>query len=1098
MARPHAPAVLIVGPLPTVERALGNRTDTLHSAETGAAALDVLAGETVDAVITAATLADLSGAELAAIAHERASVSTVVVGADVPASLEDITGVHAVCAPADTDAIVEAALTARSDRRRAALSEETIDALDALYELDHRDDSLETWLESVCAIGCRRLDLPFGFVTRIEDGTQQVVAAVGDHESLQAGASAPLSEAYCRHTIQSDDIVGFGDVADVDWVDETAIERFGLSCYLGGRIELDDLYGTICFADRRTSDESFGAEEQTFVKLLTKWVRYELARRERQSEIRLKNRVMDEAEIGITISDPDLPDNPLIYANDGFERVTGYPTEETVGRNCRFLQGEDTDPETVAEIRQAIDAEEGITTELRNYRRDGTEFWSRLQIHPITEDGEVTNFVGFQRDVTEAKEREQELEAYETAVNTAADGISRLDSDGRFRMVSDAVCAMTGYDREALLGQPLSVLLSDRDSARTERHVAEAIGGEDRAVSAMTVTVERADGTTFPAENRIAPLTEDGNHRGTVVVTRDISDRKAHERTLTELHDVSRGLLGAEDSHEISRTIADAADEILDIEAAAVFRFDESANRLVPEGVPDATTDLLGDLPTFGPGDGIAWDAFVSGERRLYDDVSDHPDAYNPATPIRSELLLPIGEYGLLACGSTELGVYDERTAELADLLAANAEAAYDRMAREQRLHRRETELRKQNRRLERLDEVNDRIRRICHELVGATTHEEIATLVTEGLAAVDEYAFVWLGSYDHVDGAVRPETTAGATSGYLDTVSMVPEESGGEPGVLAATGGETVVHDRIASDFRSDDWQGAALNRDYRAVAAVPLRHGGVPYGALTVYADSVDTFDEETQRVLEDLADTVAYSMAAVEQRQALLSDQRVELVFGLDTQPTTVFTLASELDATLAIDRLVSRSDGVALLYGSATGTEEADFERYCRDSPGIEDVRLTPTGDDRFQFELHVTGPFLGTTVADHGGSFERLVVDDGRGRLAVTFPASAAVSEFIRLFTERYDGVELLARREQAPEAERAETAPSLTDRQREALAVAYERGFYDWPRRNTGEEIATSLDITAPTFLEHLRRAESKIVDSVLERRPDEGKQPSD
>jgi predicted DNA binding protein len=208
-------------------------------------------------------------------------------------------------------------------------------------------------------------------------------------------------------------------------------------------------------------------------------------------------------------------------------------------------------------------------------------------------------------------------------------------------------------------------------------------------------------------------------------------------------------------------------------------------------------------------------------------------------------------------------------------------------------------------------------------------------------------------------------------------------------------------------------------------------------------------------------------------------------------MERQPTTVFTLAAELDAALSIDRLVSRSDGVALLYGSVTGTDEADFERYCRDSAGIEDGHLTATGDDRFQFELHVTGPFVGTTVADHGGSFERLVLDGDRGRLVVSFPASAAISEFNRVFTERYDGVDLLARREQAADSDTAETGPSLTDRQREALAVAHERGFYDWPRRNTGEEIATSLDITAPTFLEHLRRAESKIVDSVLERRVD-------
>ncbi|MFB6103112.1 MAG: PAS domain-containing protein [Haloplanus sp.] len=126
---------------------------------------------------------------------------------------------------------------------------------------------------------------------------------------------------------------------------------------------------------------------------------------------RLKERAMDEAPVGITISNPALEDNPVIYANAAFERITGYPVEDVVGRNCRFLQGADTDPETVDRMRRAVDNWKPVTVEVRNYRRNGEEFWNEVTIAPLSgANGEPSHFVGFQRDVTARKRAEQELE----------------------------------------------------------------------------------------------------------------------------------------------------------------------------------------------------------------------------------------------------------------------------------------------------------------------------------------------------------------------------------------------------------------------------------------------------------------------------------------------------------------------------------------------------------------------------------------------------------------------------------------------------------------------------------------------------------------
>ncbi len=132
---------------------------------------------------------------------------------------------------------------------------------------------------------------------------------------------------------------------------------------------------------------------------------------DREEELRVKDRAMDEATVGITIADATAEDEPLVYANAAFAGLAGRPVSELLGRNCRFLQGQDTDPEAVAEIREAVAAERSVRTELLNYRGDGTPFWNRLSITPVTDrTGETTHFVGIQRDVTDRKRRERLIE----------------------------------------------------------------------------------------------------------------------------------------------------------------------------------------------------------------------------------------------------------------------------------------------------------------------------------------------------------------------------------------------------------------------------------------------------------------------------------------------------------------------------------------------------------------------------------------------------------------------------------------------------------------------------------------------------------------
>ena len=133
--------------------------------------------------------------------------------------------------------------------------------------------------------------------------------------------------------------------------------------------------------------------------------------RQRDLEIRIRTRAMEASVNAIVITDNQREDQPIAYVNPAFERITGYRSEEVIGRNCRFLQGEDRDQPELNSIRRALLAEEEGRAVLRNYRKDGSAFWNELRLAPVVNDrGKVSHFVGILHDITEAKGYQEELE----------------------------------------------------------------------------------------------------------------------------------------------------------------------------------------------------------------------------------------------------------------------------------------------------------------------------------------------------------------------------------------------------------------------------------------------------------------------------------------------------------------------------------------------------------------------------------------------------------------------------------------------------------------------------------------------------------------
>ncbi|WP_434521240.1 PAS domain S-box protein [Halorubrum sp. AS12] len=233
--------------------------------------------------------------------------------------------------------------------------------------------------------------------------------------------------------------------------------------------------------------------------------------RERREELETKTRALDEAPVGITITDPEQDDNPMVYVNDRFVEMTGYDRAESIGVNCRFLQGPDTEEASVQQLREAIDAWEPTSVELLNYRKDGTEFWNRVSVAPIRDaDGTVTHWVGFQEDITAFKQRETALERQNDRLDSFASIVSHdlrnpLNvAQGRVQLAREASddaenldAALDALDRmESIVERTLALAregetVGDPEPVDLAAVVADSWSTVDTASATLSVDTER-------------------------------------------------------------------------------------------------------------------------------------------------------------------------------------------------------------------------------------------------------------------------------------------------------------------------------------------------------------------------------------------------------------------------------------------------------------------------------------------------------------------------------------------------------------------------------------------------------------------------------
>lgn len=789
----------------------------------------------------------------------------------------------------------------------------------------------------------------------------------------------------------------------------------------------------------------------------------------------------------------EMEDGELVFrdVNEAFEEVFGFDAEAVSGE--AILDHEiipaDKHGEVAHHIEQLLDGQH-VEAEVRRKTKGGMrDFLLRTAGVP----GDPTSGYVIYTDITERKRSEERHRSMtEDVLDNTDVGIFVLDDEFDVAWANSTVEEYFGLDRESVVSEDKRTLVEDRirhlvdDSGTFAETVLETYDDNTYEEEFTCHVTPGADREERHLQHRSRPIESGLYAGGRVELYYDVTERTEREEMLDALHGATRYLMVAGSQREICQTTVETAREVLDIPHSTIFRWNEDAQLLEPFAIPEDTTGEIGDPPTFERGEGLVGSVFESGEVAVWDDVQTDPRTHEEGNEaIRGFCVLPMGEWGAMTLISQSAGAFDDYEIDLVKVLASNAEVALDRAARE-------AELAEQRSRLAELDRINEVIRDVDQLLVRASTREEIVQAVCDRLAESDHYRFAWTG--ETVTGGTRAKPTAwaGVEEGYLEETVEMREEASSGPVETALETGTVQVVQSVHEDDAFEPWREEALERGYRSMATIPLRYRETVYGVLCVYADRANAFDAREQAVLAELGETIGHAINAAESKKALVSDDVLEVEFEVRGGEGFFARVPQKESGQFTLEGVTMTAEGSFVYFMTVDGIDPDRVLELAESADDVERARLVNEHDDGNLFEFVYTGPSPVPELADHGGTLRDAEFTEDGGRSVVELPRSVEVRPVLESIQSALPDTKVAAQRErERPEktVEELRTAleDQLTERQRSALKAAYYAGFFEWPRESNGEEVSESLGVSAPTFHQHLRVGERKLLSAFLD-----------
>lgn len=385
------------------------------------------------------------------------------------------------------------------------------------------------------------------------------------------------------------------------------------------------------------------------------------------------------------------------------------------------------------------------------------------------------------------------------------------------------------------------------------------------------------------------------------------------------------------------------------------------------------------------------------------------------------------------------------------------------------------------------LDRVNGLISDITESLVRAESREDIERLVTERIGGGDEYTGAWLGRCDPTEERVTVSQCAGdvdVADGTTFDVDGDPDAAGVRTLGEAVTARETrIVEDTAGLPVVDGEDEGTYL--------LVPLTYRRTAYGVLAVL-DDTDLADGRERVVLESLGRSVGTSINDVLTRRTITGDAVLKISVELTDDDLFLVDLASTLDVRFEHEAVIPE-DGTEVLGIVSTPCDDvAGILETAAAHPDVRDAEALVEADDESVLQLRITNSPLVNVLSEVGCRITAMSADETTPTLDFRVGTERAASRVLDALDETYDQVDLIAyyedRPDRTPHTFREQLRDELTDRQYVALKKAYVSGYFEWPRRADGEQLADSMDIVPSTYHQHLQAAKRKLVAKFFDR----------
>jgi PAS domain S-box-containing protein len=381
-----------------------------------------------------------------------------------------------------------------------------------------------------------------------------------------------------------------GKEGGLDLVRETLLARTNVPVII---ISQHDEYSSDVSA-MQAGAKDYLIKSQLSVDLLERSIRYAIANKRIEYVLRHTSieqvplpAVIADLPIGVIITDPQQMDNPLVFVNPAFTTITGYQQEESLGRNCRYLQCPETDQDTVQALRVAIRNQQLFKGTVLNRRKDGTLFWNALVLNPVFDmRGRLANFVGLVTDVTETVENEMKRVRLAAIIESSHEAIIGLSTTGEVDSWNQAAERMFGYTAAEMLGQPLA---RQQDEEKKKNLIlAEAGIIETEQLHGFDMLRSHKNGRLMDISLTVSPIKDEKDVvTGASIIARNITQRKQQqdqiERQLRRIQSLRTIDMAITSSLDLRLTLNILLDEVtthLGVDCAAVLLLNEHTQRL--------------------------------------------------------------------------------------------------------------------------------------------------------------------------------------------------------------------------------------------------------------------------------------------------------------------------------------------------------------------------------------------------------------------------------------------------------------------------------------------------------------------------------------